>query len=817
MSAGRMRARLEARATFLMDSQPAGAGVAHPGANDVTPQARTVAPPATRAGRAAAQADVAVPARPGRRSFLKGMGYLLVAYAVPMPFSDKALAAAGPGGDTGVKLVPGDQVDSFIAVMADGRVVASNGHVDLGTGLRTAYAQIVAEELDVPMDRVSLVMGDTDSTPNQGPTIASASIQTAAVPMRRAAAQARGFLLREAAGRWNVDAASLTVDDGVVIDPASGRRLTYAELLADRRFEMALDEEAPIKDPSTYRLVGQSIPRVDIPAKVSGGLIYVHDVRVPGMLHARLIHPPYAGRDAGTHVGSTLQSFDADSLGELKDGVRIVRLGDLLGVVAEREEDAILAARRLDATWSDIPDLQDMSDLARVLDENPDTRRELADEGDVDAALASDGVSLRATYVWPYQMHGSIGPSCAVADWQDDAVTVWTGSQNPHNLHEDLTGLLDLPKERIRVRRMEASGCYGRNCADDAAAEAALLSREVRRPVRLQYMREDEHVWEPKGTAQLMQVHGGLTPDGTLAYDFQVCYPSNGAPLMASLLTGKDKAEPMVFEMGDRTAIPQYRVKDKRIIARDMAPVVRASWLRGVAALPNVFAHESFMDELALQAGEDPIAFRLRFMEDERPIALTRAVAEKAGWQARPRPNPAPPRADGLLAGRGFAQHQYVHGAFPGTGAAWSAWVADVLVDPATGFVRVTRVTVAHDCGTMVNPAGVRHQVHGNVVQTVSRSLKERVHFDARGVTDRSWGAYPILTFPELPEIDAVLMPGNGNPPLGAGESASVPGPAAIANAIFDATGVRLREAPFLPERVKAGLDARANRAPEAA
>ncbi|MBU4609722.1 xanthine dehydrogenase family protein molybdopterin-binding subunit [Achromobacter sp. GG226] len=743
-----------------------------------------------------------------RRGFLKGMGYVLVAYAAPLPLMKDAYAAAGPGGDTGVKLVPGDRVESFIAVTAEGNVIGHNGHVDLGTGLRTAYAQIVAEELDVPLARVSMVLGDSDRTPNQGPTIASASIQTAAVPMRRAAAQARAYLVNAAATRWGVDAATLTVGDGQIRNPATGATLDYAELLEGRQVEMALDEDAPIKDPATYRIVGQSIPRVDIPAKVTGGDIYVHDVRLPDMLHARLIHPPYPGRDAGDFVGGVLRSYDADSLGDLKPAVRIVRLGDVLGVLAEREEDAILASRRLAVTWADVPALRDMSDLATVLDKNPDSLRELADEGDVQAALNGDGIIQRATYVWPYQMHGSIGPSCSVAHWEDDGVTIWTGSQNPHNLHEDLTKLLGLPPERIRLRRLEAAGCYGRNCADDVSAEAALLAREAGRPVRLQYMREDEHQWEPKGTAQLMQVHGGLTAAGTLAYDFRVSYPSNGAPLMASLYTGQADADPLVFEMGDRTAIPQYRVQDKRIVARDMPPIVRASWLRGVAALPNVFAHESFMDELAVAAGEDPIAFRLRFMEDPRPIALTKAVAERAGWQPRARPNPQARRADGLLAGRGFSQHQYVHGAFPGTGAAWCAWVADVLVDPATGYVRVERVTVAHDCGEMINPAGVRHQVHGNVVQTVSRSLKEHVHFDAHGVTDRSWGGYPILTFPEVPQIDAVLMPGNGNPPLGAGESASVPGPAAIANAIFDATGVRLREAPFLPERVKAGMDA---------
>src|SRR5690606_37424841 len=471
----------------------------------------------------------------------------------------------------------------------------------------------------------------------------------------------------------------------------------------------------------------------------------------------------------------------------------------------EREEDAIDAARALKASWKEPPALQDLSDLTAALRANPDKVRPLETKGDVDSALDGASRTLRATYVWPYQMHASIGPSCGLADWRDGRLTVWTGSQNPHSLHSDIAELLDLPEETIRLIRMEASGCYGRNCADDASAEAALLAHRLGRPVRVQLMREEEHGWEPKGTAQLMEVVGGITGDDTLAYRFTTRYPSNGSPTLPLVMVGKQSNVPTVFEMGDRTAIPQYRCTDTSIQALDMAPIVRACWIRGVAALPNVFAHASFIDELAAAENADPVAFRLRLMEDGRPIALVKAVAERARWVARPAHQGKTRADDGLVQGRGFSQHRYVHGAFPGVGASWCAWAVEVEVDPDTGYVRVRKAVVGQDCGMMVNPAGVVHQLHGNVIQAISRSLKEQVSFDERGVIELEWGAYPILAFPEVPEIDVVLMPANGNPPLGAGESASVPGAAAIANAIFDATGVRLREVPFTPERVKIG------------
>src|SRR5205085_1793548 len=369
----------------------------------------------------------------------------------------------------------------------------------------------------------------------------------------------------------------------------------------------------------------------------------------------------------------------------------------------------------------------------------------------------------------------------------------------------DLSLLIERPDAEIEVIRLEAAGCYGRNCADDVTADALLLSRAVGRPVRVQLTREQEHAWEPKGTAQLMDVNGGLNADGSVAgYDFVTRYPSNGAPTLALLLTSRIAPVPEVSEMGDRTAIPPYEYDHLRVVANDMPPIVRASWLRGVSALPNTFAHESYIDELAAEAGVDPIEYRLRYLKDPRAIDLVNAVAERAGWT----PRPVREEKDGeIVHGRGFAYALYVHSKFPGYGAAWSAWVTDVAVNRSTGEVSVTRVVVGQDTGLMINPAGVRHQIHGNVIQSTSRVLKEEVRFsETTAVASREWGAYPILTFPELPAIDVVMLDRPDEPPMGAGESASVPSAAAIVNAVYDATGVRFRELPLTPERVLAGL-----------
>ena len=705
--------------------------------------------------------------------------------------------------------------ETFIRITSDGSVNAYNGHVDLGTGIRTALGQIVAEELDVSFARVVVLLGDTSVVPNQGATIASETIQITAVPLRKAAAQARQFLVARAAERLQVPVEDLGLEDGL-IRGKDNRTISYGELIAGDIIRLELADDVPVKDVSAYAIVGQSVPRVDLPAKATGELVYVHDMRVPGMLHGRMVRPPYAGIDAGPFVGSSLIAVDEASVRDIPGLVAVVRIGDFVGVVAEREENAIKAAAQLKVSWKPVPVMPDLGDLPTALRANPSTPRTLIDKGDVDAAIAAATRPMARTYVWPYQMHGSIGPSCAVADYKNGAIRVWSGTQNPHILRSDLALLLERPESEIEVIRMEAAGCYGRNCADDVTADALLLSRAVGRPVRVQLTREQEHAWEPKGTGQLMDVNGGLNADGSVAgYDFATRYPSNGAPTLALLLTGRITPEPAVFEMGDRTAIPPYDYDHMRVVAHDMPPIVRASWFRGVSALPNTFAHESYIDELATEAGVDPIEYRLRYLKDARAVDLVNAVAERAGWT--PRPIRQEPEAEGdIVRGRGFAYALYVHSKFPGYGAAWSAWIADVAVNKATGDVSVTRVVAGQDSGLMINPDGVRHQIHGNVIQSTSRALMEEVSFDRASVTAREWGAYPIIKFPDVPRIDVLMLPRQDQPPLGVGESASVPSAAAIANAIYDATGVRFRELPFTPERILKGLRGDAPIVPEA-
>ncbi|MBP0495875.1 molybdopterin cofactor-binding domain-containing protein [Pararoseomonas indoligenes] len=695
-----------------------------------------------------------------------------------------------------------DEEDVFVAVFDDGSVAAFNGHVDLGTGIRTALAQIVAEELDVPLEAVTMVLGHTGRAPDQGPTIASETIQISAVPLRQAAAEARRALLAIAAARLGTE--DLSVRDGVVAAP-NGRGLSYAELLQGAREVVPLSGTAPLKRVEDYRVVGQPVPRVDIPAKATGGLTFVHDVRLPGMLHGRVVRPPYAGLDAGAFVGSSLLSVDRDSVAHIPGLVDVVVVGDFVGVVAEREEEAARAARDLRVAWKAFSAPAGLEDVERALRENPSVRRVLKDTEDVDAALEGAAKRMPRTYSWPYHMHGSIGPSCAVADLAEGVLRVWSGSQNPHMLRAALSRLMAMPETRIEITRLEAAGCYGRNCADDVCGDAALLSRAVGRPVRVQLTREQEHLWEPKGAAQLIDVDGGLDGAGSVAaYDFVSRYPSNDAPLLGLLLTGVVKPEPAVLQMGDRTAIPPYDYPSMRIAVEDMPPIVRASWMRGVSSLPSTFAHESWIDECAAEAGVDPVEYRLRYLHDPRAIDLVKAVAERAGWERRTGPRM---KAEGdILRGQGFAYALYVHSAFPGYGAAWAAWVAEVEVNRRTGVVTATRIVTGHDAGLMINPAGVKHQVHGNVIQATSRVLKERVPFENGLIAAQEWGGYPILDFREVPEIEVMMMDRQDQPPLGSGESASVPSAAAIANAIFDATGVRFRKVPFTPEVIREGL-----------
>ncbi len=616
------------------------------------------------------------PSSPSQAELLQRDGVLLIVDSVQPP------SGPVPKGQTPV-LKPKEQ-GLFIALCGSGEIYAFNGHVDLGTGVRTALGQIVAEELYLRMDQVRMVLGDTERAPNQGATIASATLQISAVPLRNAAAEARRWLLRQAAQRFDAPVEQLTLEEGVIRSP-QGQALSYAELVAGGHVELSISGDAPLKPQAEYRLVGTSAARVDIPAKATGETTYVHDMRLPNMLHGRVVRPPYAGYDSGEFVGTSLLAVDETSIAHIPGIVKLVVIGDFIGIVAEREEQAIKAAQALQVSWKDWRrNLPQMTDVAQALRDNPHSTRVVHDTGDVDAALAAADRRFTRSYLWPYQLHASIGPSCALADYRPERLQVWSGSQNPHLLRADLAWLLEYPEAQIEIVRMEAAGCYGRNCADDVCADAALLSRAVGRPVRVQLTREQEHVWEPKGTAQLMEVDGGLDAAGhPVAYDFRTYYPSNGAPTLALLLTGRVEPLPVAYEMGDRTSVPPYEYPALRVSIEDMAPIVRASWMRGVSALPNTFAHESYIDELAHAAGVDPLEYRLRYIHDERASELMRSTAERAGWTPHTEPMQTPAE-DGVLRGRGFAYARYIHSKFPGFGAAWPpGWPTWLSTKPA--------------------------------------------------------------------------------------------------------------------------------------
>ena len=721
-----------------------------------------------------------------------------------------------PGQPLWVASNPAEGVEILLAFWDDGSVTALHGHVDLGTGLRTALTQIVAEELDVSPACVHMLMGSTAAVPNQGATIASASLQIHAAPLRSAAAQVRHWLVMQASRDWKVPSSSLQIRDGLVLGPAH-QQARLSHWVPAQQIVLALDANTEVKSPENYLVVGRSLPRVDLLAKTTGDLIFVHDMRMPGMLHGRVLRPPYAGADSGEFIGKTLERVDQESIAHIPGIRAVVVQADFVGIVAEREEHAEQALRELEVVWKAWPGMPGLDNTEQALRNNPSTSRELVNEGHIEQALQGAAQTLDRTYVWPYQMHASIGPSCALAQWVQGAdpqaphiqLRVWAGSQNPHVLRADLALLMGVQDMAVDVVRMEAAGCYGRNGADDVAADAALLSRAVGAPVRVQLTREQEHAWEPKGAAQLMQVRGGLRADGSPAgYDFQTSYPSNGAPTLALLLTRTIEPLAQAYEMGDRTARPPYAFDNLRVTVNDMPPILRASWLRGVSALPNSFAHESFIDEMATAAGVDPVQYRLKVLQDPRAHELVQATAQRAQWKTHQQAQQQEPQGD-WLQGQGFAYARYIHSKWPGFGAAWAAWVADVQVHRHTGEVHVKRVVVGHDAGLMINPQGVEHQVHGNVLQTTSRALKEQVQIDPlKGtVVSQEWGSYPILSFRDVPVIEVMHMPRLGEPALGAGESSSVPGTAAIANAIFDATGIRFRNPPFTPEVVRAALN----------
>ncbi|MFI4986070.1 MAG: molybdopterin cofactor-binding domain-containing protein [Alphaproteobacteria bacterium] len=733
-----------------------------------------------------------------RRGLLKAGGALIVSFGVaPRAFAAIAAPLLGSDADIGKPLAL-DEVGSFLAIHGDGSATVFTGKVDLGTGLRIAIRQMVAEELDLPIARIALVEGDTALTPDQGPTGGSSGITRGGVPIRQAAATARQALLQLAAERLNVAVSELATADGEVRTASGNAKLGYGALVGGQRLALKVDAKAPLKAPASYKIVGQPLKRPDLPAKCTGQHVYMHDFSVPGMLHGRVIRPPA--------VGAHLLSLDPSSL-EGIPRAGIVRIKDFLGVVAEDEWAAIRAAKALKASWSDGQGLPGNEGLAQFVRESAiDHDETVAKRGAPERGLPGSARRLAASYYWPVQSHASMGPSCAIADVGAERATIWTASQATHKFRTAFAHILGLAEDKVRLIYLDGAGCYGMNGHDDAAADAALLSRASGRPVRVQWMREDEHGWDPKGPPQLIDVEASLDGEGRIAaWRTEMWLPAAtkgmpNVPLLAPAAAGI--AQPLGQSAGiiGQNGDPPYAVKDMEAVVHWLKETpLRISNIRAPGKIANSFAVEGFTDELAAAAKRDPLEFRLSGLSDPRGIEVLKRAASLFGWQPRPSPNPQP--VTGALAvGRGLAYVHYKHN------ENYVAIAMEVTVERATGAVRVTRVACAHDCGLIINPDALKNQIEGCILQTLSRTLHEEVAFDRARVTSTDWVSYPILTFPEAPNVEIDLIDHPELPPFGAGEAATTPVPGALANAIFDATGARLRTAPISAERIKAAL-----------
>jgi nicotinate dehydrogenase subunit B len=745
-----------------------------------------------------------------RREFLKGTGALIVSFNLFPPaslvYGQARSAVAGEPDPT--------QLDSWIAIGADGSITVFTSKVELGTGIETALAQIAAEELDVPWQRIKVDMGDTTKTIDQATTSGSRTIERAGPQIRQAAAAARKELLRLASEKLGAPAEKLTVRNGIVsVAGNSSKQISYGQLIGGKRFnvriqaegrgnDLKLAQDVKAKDPKDYRTVGTSVKRFDLPSKLTGEMIYIQDVRMPGMLHGRVIRPPV--------VNSAPADIDESSIKNISGIVKIVREGNFVGVVGKTEWAAIQAAEKLQVTWA-APKFKLPANAnalyAYLRNTKSFTTQKGAEKGNAAEAFGKAKKQYEASYRWPFQMHGMIGPSCAVADIRGDKATVWSGCQGPFRTRASIASLLKIPESNVRVVYHEASGSYGRMSNDDSAEDAALLSRAVEAPVRVQWSRHDEHGWEPKGPAQTQSVKAALDEAGKIvAWEFvDYSFPwtvASGTTLLASEQIGIKSKIPGQGN-GNQGGGEIYAFENTKIAAEQIPWMqsepfpLRTSNLRAPGQLSRTLASETLLNEIAADVGVDPIELRLQYLtEDQRGTEVLKTVAERARWQRR---GAAGAKTDGTSAsGRGIAMTRRSGG--------YAAAIADVDVNRSSGKVTVKRITLAHDCGLMINPDGVKNQVEGNIVQGVSRALLEEVGFNADGVTTLDWATYPILKFTEVPEIDIVLINRPDVAPLGAGELSTVPVPAAIASAIFDAVGAKLREAPFTPNRVLAAM-----------
>ena len=730
------------------------------------------------------------PASVARRDFLKTGGALVVTFSL----SASSVNAAGEAAPA--KSVAIDQVDGFLGLDAKGNVTVYSGKVDLGTGIRTAMAQIAAEELSVPLNRVTVIQGDTSLTPDQGVTFGSLSIQNGGMQIRQAAATARQALLAEGAAKLGLDKDAVVVKDGVVGPKTGGKGVDYAMLIGGKDFRLAVDAKAPTKDPKDYTIVGTSVARLDIPDKVSGRFTYMQDFRRKGMLHARVIRP--AGMKA------TLMSWNDFDCHKIPGYVGPIKKGNFIAVLGRSEWAAIAASRAIDTKWSDWAGLPDQAKLwEHVRNSKVVKDEDLQKVGDASEALKTpDAKIVSASYNFAIHTHGSIGPSCAVAEVADGKLTVWTASQQTHLLRKQIAMMLGMKPDDVRCIYIEGAGCYGRNGHEDAAADAALIAKETGLPVRVQWMREDEHGWDPKGPPTLFDYKAAVDAQGNVVgWQSEVFIPERPKDIAVALLPAElaglptDPSHPGNIQAS--LGIP-YTFPNIRATAHWLADTpFRPSWIRTPGRMQNTYGNECFIDEIVVATGADPLEFRLKNMKDPRGAELLQALGALSDWK----PRKARAEVSGNIArGRGLAYVKYE------LVRTYVGAVADVEVDLSTGKVRVVKFHVAHDCGQIINPDGLRNQIEGNVVQTVSRTLIEELKFDRSRVTSVDWVSYPILRFPDVPDVAIKLMERQSEKPWGAGEPTAAVVPAAIANAIYNATGARVRSIPFTAEKVQAAL-----------
>jgi CO/xanthine dehydrogenase Mo-binding subunit len=733
-----------------------------------------------------------------RRRFTQSLGIVVAAFAL----APRAALNQAPG-TLPFSLRNNRRLEGWIRLEPDETVTIFTGKAELGQGILTALAQIAAEELDTEFEKIRMVGADTSQGPDEQYTFGSQSVEQSGSAIRVASAKARGILLATAARRFGVHPEDLKIGVGTIASP-DGKRATFWEVASADPGLLRGDIAAAAvpKKPSDYSIVGKSVNRIDLPGKLTGAPSYVHDMRLPGMIFARVVRAP--------RYGAKLVSLDEAAVRSLPGVIAVVRNGNFLAVAAKREEQAIAARNALASTarWSDdaVP-LPDIADLRGEL------QRLRAETSVVGATGQSEPVPdqakrVSAEYARAYLSHGSIGPSCAVAWFKDGRMTVWSHTQGAFPLRGDLAKVLGMPNAQVDVVHMPGAGCYGHNGADDVALDAALVARAVTgAPVKLQWMRDDEFAWSPFGPGMAMRVEAALASDGKIVdWSYDVWSNSHamrpGQAGGVNLLAAWDLSTPFAkspaphipqpFGDGDRNAVPSYELPRKEIRNHLLldAPVRNGSF-RTLGSHGNIFAIESFMDELADVAGSDPLAFRLSHLKDPRARAVLQAAAEKAGW--------TPGKKGDGRRGRGIAYCRYK------SIGMYAAVVVDVEVDRKTGVVMVPRVVMAADIGRVVNPDGAKNQLEGGIVQAVSLTLKEQVAFDKREITSRDWSGYPILRFPEVPSVEVVLMD-RSDPSLGAGEGSLPPTSAALANAFAHATGRRMRALPMTPERVKASL-----------